>query len=130
MPAAPWRLGERRKSSYSDAGNGCVEACLTPVGVELGDTKQLGAGPLIRFSHEQWNRFVSDALHGAASTNGIAEIETAPLVLNYPGRGAPTRWHVRAEGSTLHFNEKEWHAFRLGAAAGEFTIPDMQVSDH
>ncbi|HEY4008458.1 MAG TPA: DUF397 domain-containing protein [Pseudonocardia sp.] len=127
MPAAPWRLGEWRKSSYSDASNGCVKACLTAVGVELGDTKQRGAGPLIRFSHDEWERFLSDALDGAARTNGVADIDTAPLVLDYPDRRAHTRWHVRAAGNTLHFTEKEWHAFRLGAAEGEFTV---QVSDH
>lgn len=106
MPAAPWRVGERRKSSYSDAGNGCVEAELTEAGVDVRDTKQLGAGPVIHFGLDDWRRFVSGEAPRAVRVSR-----------------ADAAWHVHGGGHTLHFTDHEWRAFRLGAAAGEFNPP-------
>jgi hypothetical protein len=60
MPAAPWCPGERRKSSYSDQGNGCVEALLTKTGVHVADTKQHGTGPVLRVDHAAWRAFVAE----------------------------------------------------------------------
>lgn len=103
MPAAPWRVGERRKSSYSDAGNGCVEAELTEAGVDVRDTKQLGTGRVIHFGFDDWPRLVA------------GEPPEAVQVSN-----ADAAWQVHGGGHTLHFTDHEWQAFRLGAGAGEF----------
>lgn len=60
MSAGPWRAGERRKSSHSNVGNGCVEAQLAEDGVHVRDTKQRGAGPVLRVGHAAWRAFVAE----------------------------------------------------------------------
>lgn len=47
-----------RKSSYS-GGNGaeCVEAASPDGAVVVRDTKQDGAGPVLRFAPDAWRRF-------------------------------------------------------------------------
>jgi hypothetical protein len=49
----PWR-----KSSYSNGGeSNCVEAAYSPGAVLVRDTKDRGAGPVLRVSAEAWRRF-------------------------------------------------------------------------
>jgi hypothetical protein len=51
--AFPWR-----KSSYSNGGeSNCVEAAYSPGAVLVRDTKDRGAGPVLRVSAEAWRRF-------------------------------------------------------------------------
>jgi hypothetical protein len=53
--ALPWR-----KSSYSNGGEAnCVEAGHVPGAVLVRDTKDRGAGPVLRVSAQAWRRFVS-----------------------------------------------------------------------
>ena len=51
--AFPWR-----KSSYSNGGeSNCAEAGHAPGAVLVRDTKDRGAGPVLRVSAEAWRRF-------------------------------------------------------------------------
>jgi hypothetical protein len=53
--ALPWR-----KSSYSNGNGGaCVEAGHVPGAVLVRDTKDHGAGPVLRVCAPAWRRFVS-----------------------------------------------------------------------
>jgi Domain of unknown function (DUF397) len=52
--AVPWR-----KSRYSNGGaSNCVEAGHIPGAVLVRDTKDHGAGPVLRVSAETWRRFI------------------------------------------------------------------------
>ncbi|RCG23948.1 DUF397 domain-containing protein [Sphaerisporangium album] len=46
-----------RKSSFSGGGNDCVEIATINDTVALRDSKRPG-GPLLRFSHREWNAFL------------------------------------------------------------------------
>ena len=46
-----------RKASYSDNGGNCVEVAGLDSQVLVRDTKQRGAGPMLRFSVASWRRF-------------------------------------------------------------------------
>lgn len=47
-----------RKSSYSGNGGGnCVEVGAAPQSIAVRDTKQDGAGPVLRFPPSAWRRF-------------------------------------------------------------------------
>ena len=47
-----------RKSSYSNGGgSNCVEAGHVPGAVLVRDTKDHGAGPVLRVSADAWRRF-------------------------------------------------------------------------
>ena len=49
-----------RKSSYSGNGGGnCVEVGAAARAIVVRDTKQDGAGPVLRFSPAAWRRFAS-----------------------------------------------------------------------
>ncbi len=49
-----------RKSSYSNGGaSNCVEAGHVPGGVLVRDTKDQGAGPVLRVSAETWRAFIA-----------------------------------------------------------------------
>jgi hypothetical protein len=53
--AVPWR-----KSSYSNNGGGeCVEAGHAPGAVLIRDTKDNGAGPVLRVTPAGWSRFTA-----------------------------------------------------------------------
>ncbi|MEU9557511.1 DUF397 domain-containing protein [Streptomyces fumanus] len=47
------------KSSYSDAGQNCVEAALLPSAIALRDSKQCPAGPALRLSPAAWRPFLA-----------------------------------------------------------------------
>jgi hypothetical protein len=52
--ALPWR-----KSSYSNGNGGaCIEASHVPGVVLVRDTKDLGAGPVLRVPAQAWERFI------------------------------------------------------------------------
>jgi hypothetical protein len=57
--AIPWR-----KSSYSSGagGSNCVEAGHVPGAVLIRDTKDHGAGPVLRVTPADWGRFTSAIL--------------------------------------------------------------------
>lgn len=58
MTTRTW--GQRRKSSYSDGGNNCLEFAHDGQRVGLWDTKSPDAGHL-EFTLEQWQAFVNEA---------------------------------------------------------------------
>ena len=51
-------ISDWRKSSYSGNGGGnCVEVGAAAHAIAVRDTKQDGAGPVLRFSPAAWRRF-------------------------------------------------------------------------
>jgi hypothetical protein len=53
-----------RKSSYSGGQGGqCVEVARTPGLVAVRDTKDQGAGPVLRVSSADWSRLVKSIKH-------------------------------------------------------------------
>jgi hypothetical protein len=97
-----------RTSSYTDKGQACVEVAPTSDAVLVRDTKDRGAGPILRFGHRDWAEFLTDP----AATE-------ADRVTEHAGRPVATRWHLR---DTLHFTTAEWDAFLAGARDGEFSF--------
>ena len=51
------------KSSYSDAGNDCVETAFTDDGVLVRDTKDR-EGPTLNFTRSEWLAFLRGAAEG------------------------------------------------------------------
>ena len=80
-----------RKSSYSGNGGGnCVEVGAAAHAIAVRDTKQYGAGPVLRFSPAAWRRFAGHLRRSLAPDlgpgsvgAGIAELfsglHTSPL---------------------------------------------------
>lgn len=107
--ATPDRLAWRT-SSYTDKGRACVEVAPATDAVPMRDTKNQGAGPILRFACRDWAEFVK----APAATE-------ADRVTQHAGHTLTTRWHLR---DTLHFTTAEWDAFLAGARDGEFDFPD------
>ena len=57
-----------RKSSYSNSAGACVEAGPVPGAVLIRDTKDNGAGPVLRATPADWHRFTT-RIRAAASLN-------------------------------------------------------------
>jgi hypothetical protein len=56
-----------RKSSYSGNGGGnCVEVGAAPRSIAVRDTKQDGAGPVLRFPPSAWRRFADQVRRSLA----------------------------------------------------------------
>jgi Domain of unknown function (DUF397) len=56
-----------RKASYSGNGGGnCVEVGAAPQSIAVRDTKQDGAGPVLRFSPSAWRRFADQVRRSLA----------------------------------------------------------------
>lgn len=112
MPTAHRRAGWR-KSTYSAQANGCVEVSPNCGGMEIRHS-QIIDSPVIRFTGEQWSRWLGEVVaDNLTNTNGAVTV----LV-------RPDSWTVRdlALGTELTFNQQEWIAFRLGAKDGEFDL--------
>lgn len=114
-----------RTSAYSNGQNGCVEATFAdPAAVGVRDTKDQGAGPVLAVDPAAWAQFVAEVAEGRRPhTNGALTVTERAEIHYYPVRGdVLTRWHLRclADGTELHFDDREWDAFRRGAADGEF----------
>jgi hypothetical protein len=69
VAAAPWH-----KSSWSSCNGNCVEVAeLQFSRVCLCDTKTVGAGPILVFTHAEWNLFLSSVKKGdLARVNDMA----------------------------------------------------------
>lgn len=109
---APREAGAWFTSSYSNASNGCVEVRFDGADVLVADSKQRGAGPVIRVPGAVWDAFVAAALGGHHDVTAVLRATPAP------GGG---RTVTAADGTTLGFTAAEWTAFVSGAADGEFT---------
>jgi hypothetical protein len=60
VAAAPWH-----KSSWSSRNGSCVEVAeMKNNRVCLRDTKAVGAGPILVFTHAEWNLFLSSVKSG------------------------------------------------------------------
>ncbi|MGH3611283.1 MAG: DUF397 domain-containing protein [Pseudonocardia sp.] len=110
--AATHRAG-RRKSTYSDQANGCLEVDFITSGVVgLSDSKLVDS-PVILFTLGQWTNWLAEvAADELTSANGAVTVTSRP-----------NAWTVceLATGTTLIFTDAEWIAFRLGAQDGQFT---------
>jgi Domain of unknown function (DUF397) len=61
-----------RKSSYSGNGGGnCVEVGAAAHAIAVRDTKQDGAGPVLRFSPAAWRRFAGHLRRSLAPDPGL-----------------------------------------------------------
>lgn len=114
-PVAP-RAGVWFTSSYSNQGNGCVQVRFEAGGVLVADSKQRGAGPVLRVSPDGWAAFVATAL---GRPRGVPD-HGAPRCSPRPDGGTTV---TGPDGTALHFLPHEWTAFLAGAADGEFTVP-------
>lgn len=112
-----------RTSSYTSNGGTCVEVAPVNEGVLLRDTKDHGAGPVIRLAHDEWSALVDAALAGAAHPAAAR----CDALTRHDGRDIRTSWRVRLDpgGAELHFTEAEWSAFLAGARAGEFAFAEL-----
>lgn len=108
---APGEAGAWFTSSYSNAGNGCVQVRFDGADVLVADSKQRGAGPVIRVAGAVWDAFVAAAPGGHHEANAVLRATPAP----HGGRTI-----TAADGTALGFTAAEWTAFLSGAADGEF----------
>jgi hypothetical protein len=77
-----------RKASYSSNGGGnCIEVADHANRVLIRDTKDLGHGPVLRFSPDAWRRFTGRIKRSLADPLPI--LQGHPRVLRMP------LWHVR-----------------------------------
>ncbi|WP_340672156.1 DUF397 domain-containing protein (plasmid) [Saccharopolyspora sp. ID03-671] len=118
-----------RTSSYSQNNAACVDVAFDDGTVYVRDTKDHGTGPVIRFSHTEWQAFL-DIVTGASDTpHDIVEIvNDQRLTTHANGRTETTAWHLeeRTDGRELHYTRGEWDAFVLGAATGEFSVSSTE----
>jgi Domain of unknown function (DUF397) len=78
-----------RKSSYSGNGGGnCVEVGTAAHVIAARDTKQNGAGPVLRFPPAAWRRFAGQLRRSLTLTTG-------------PGLRAPVRAALVSESAPL-----------------------------
>jgi hypothetical protein len=59
--------GDWRTASYSNGSGDCVEVGQGPAVVLVRDTKQDGAGPVLRFTPDAWRRFADHVQRSLAS---------------------------------------------------------------
>jgi hypothetical protein len=57
-------LNEWHKAEASNGGTNCVEVMETEDGFLVRDTKDAGAGPVLAFTHAEWDAFLTGATNG------------------------------------------------------------------
>ncbi|MBE8523065.1 DUF397 domain-containing protein [Amycolatopsis sp. H6(2020)] len=102
------------KSSFSPSQSGCVEVRFTSTTVQVRDTKDHGAGPVLSVDIAAWPGFIAEVT-GAAATGS----NHALCIEHLPAGGA--RLHSIDGTTALTFTDSEWVAFVVGATDGEFT---------
>ncbi|NNH73817.1 DUF397 domain-containing protein [Nocardia uniformis] len=102
-----------RKSSYSGAGENCVEVAPAGERVYLRHSKRPDDGT-ITFTKDAWVTLLSEVGAGRPSANG-----TVTVSLN----GTGTLIEALDAPVTLHFDQDEWRAFLAATADGEFDFP-------
>ncbi len=58
------KLNEWHKATKSDSNGGCVEVMETAEGFLVRDTKAAGNGPLLEFTHKEWDAFLDGVANG------------------------------------------------------------------
>lgn len=108
-------------ASYSNAGNGCLQARFVDSEVQVADSKDSGRGPVITVSGAGWDAFVTTALGAGPPVPGAA----LTITPTDDGGHAVTA----TDGTTLRYTAAEWSAFLAGAADGEFRRPVCHAQD-
>lgn len=120
-----------RTSSYSGAGENCVEVAPTGDGVLMRDTKDHTRGSVIRLDLDQWAAFLRNATRTRARcpTDSVS-ITTRALLVEYDGTVVMTNWHIDCRNTdvALHFTPGEWSAFLAGVHNAEFDFQQRQLS--
>ena len=57
-------INQWHKSTASNGGTNCVEVMETEDGFLVRDTKDGGGGPVLSFTHTEWEVFLDGVLHG------------------------------------------------------------------
>ena len=121
-----------RTSTYSNEQSGWVEVSVAnPAAVGVRDTKDRGAGPVLTVDPARWAQFVAEVAEGRPHANDALTVIERAEARRYPARGdVLTRWHLRCldDGTELHFDDREWDAFRRGAVDGEFVRSPMTAA--
>lgn len=58
------RINEWHKAAASNGGTNCVEVMETETGFLVRDTKDLGAGSVLSFTHAEWEAFLAGVSNG------------------------------------------------------------------
>ena len=58
------RINQWHKAEASNGGTNCVEVMETEEGFLVRDTKDDGAGPVLAFTHDEWEAFLSGVTDG------------------------------------------------------------------
>ena len=58
------RINEWRKAEAPDNGASCVEVMETETGFLVRDTKDAGTGPVLSFTHAEWEAFLAGVNNG------------------------------------------------------------------
>ncbi|WP_410575650.1 DUF397 domain-containing protein [Amycolatopsis sp. cmx-4-61] len=104
------------KSSFSPSQSGCVEVRFTGTSVQVRDTKDHGAGPVLSVDIAAWPGFIAEVTGAAATGSNHA------LRIEHSAAGG-ARLHSLDGTTTLTYTDDEWTAFTAGATDGEFAIP-------
>lgn len=118
-----------RTSSYSQNNAACVDVAFDARTVYVRDTKDHGTGPVIRFSHSEWQKFLGIITGTVNAQHGVVEIVNDERRTSHAnGRTEVTSWHLHERGAarTLHYTETEWQMFLRGAANGEFSVSSTE----
>ncbi|MCP2317067.1 protein of unknown function (DUF397) [Nocardia amikacinitolerans] len=107
-----------RTSTYSGAGENCVEVAPAESSVYLRHSKRPADGT-ITFDAVAWSRFVREVLGLASDANGVVAVEIS---------GDATLVRSLSGPELLSFDDGEWSAFRAGARDGEFDFVDGATS--
>lgn len=120
-----------KTSTRTQQNNQCVAVAEDDHMIVVRDTKNLGDGPILSFTHEQWERFIQETIEALPSNNRAVTVTNNTQVMDFPKRkNVLTRWHMQSlmTGETLHFDDGEWDAFTTGVIDGEFEFSTVTAN--
>ncbi|GAA1242800.1 hypothetical protein GCM10009609_02800 [Pseudonocardia aurantiaca] len=109
------------KARRSDNASGCVEVRVDGGVYRVRDTKDLGRGPVLSLTKEEWRAFC-DAL--LAGPDRLVQAAGLQLALRTDG-GLTIR---RSDGARLRFTAFEVECFLDGLRGGEFDLPSARTA--